>query len=221
MPTNCKLTATFQTTSLLPEDYIVNTWHFRWMSGIPVGDFNNPLDMVDDFYFAIAPGNSVTLSSRMPSIVFTGTCWLRLYNMSDPEPRAPIAERTKTSFPRSSADALPRECALVMSFQAENQAGIPQRRRRNRVYLGPFAEQDNDSAGRPSISLRGIIARAGKQLVNASDTSAFWKWNINSSYSSGDYVPITNGWIDNQWDTQRRRGPKSTERSVFTSALPS
>jgi hypothetical protein len=49
----------------------------------------------------------------------------------------------------------------------------------------------------------------------AAIASASWDWVV---YSPTDdaYHEVANGWVDNAWDTQRRRGYKPTSRTTFT-----
>jgi hypothetical protein len=48
-------------------------------------------------------------------------------------------------------------------------------------------------------------------------TAAGIPWCIRSVTPTENYVPITNGFIDNAFDTVRRRGPKTTTRQVWGS----
>jgi hypothetical protein len=49
-------------------------------------------------------------------------------------------------------------------------------------------------------------------LLAASNPATLAVW----SPSNGDAVPVTDGWVDNAWDTQRRRGIDRTARSTWT-----
>lgn len=219
MPQNCRVTVTNETQTLLPEDYIVNTFTFRWVSPGSPSNFTYLADMLKDFYSTTPAGSSTSIRALYSGNVFTNRYWIRVYDLSEPEPRSPIFEELVTAAV-GSAESLPREVALVMSFQAAQVSGIPQRRRRNRVYLGPFVETQNDNAGRPTAALRATIARAARDMIDASTGLAPWQWNINSSFYADDNVPVLDGWVDNTWDTQRRRGPRSTDRTSFTRTTP-
>jgi len=71
----------------------------------------------------------------------------------------------------------------------------------------------------------------GLGLFTASSASAVWKWAVFSPTIAGGwflpdtegppnlpaaYSPVQSGWVDNAWDTQRRRGLEATARTVFT-----
>jgi hypothetical protein len=66
---------------------------------------------------------------------------------------------------------------------------------------------------RPGSSLREAIRNLGiafSQIGFAQNTT----WLM---YSKADnaYAKIESIWVDNAWDTQRRRGLKPTQRNVF------
>jgi hypothetical protein len=45
----------------------------------------------------------------------------------------------------------------------------------------------------------------------------FPTWVIRSTVPLENFIQVTNGHIDNAWDTQRRRGPATTARTVWNS----
>jgi len=55
---------------------------------------------------------------------------------------------------------------------------------------------------------------AATYLKGASDAAADWTWVVYSTVDNAMY-PVDNGWVDNSWDTQRRRGVKPTARYTF------
>jgi hypothetical protein len=195
----------------LPEDKTVNTWHFTPLTG-GTTDQNNIRDNLVSFYNGSNPVAGATVASFL-STVLTGDYELSLYNLADPEPRAPIAEYTGT-FSIGSGVALPAEVACCLSFEAVPVSGEIQARRRGRVYIGPLDNSASDSAGtRPAQQLRDALAEAGERLMTESDTdSTFW-----SVYSRVDNatVAVERGWIDNAFDTQRRRGEAPTDRQLW------
>lgn len=191
--------------SLLPEDKIVNTWHFEGSE--TATDLANIDDMLSDFYDGANP--SGRLFGVYSNSGVTGKVKIKIFCLADPEPRIPRGEFLHT-WSRGAGGGLPSEVALVMSYQGSEVAGEPQRRRRGRVYLGPFNAAQN-TAGRPVQNLRQIIGEAASQLQAAAEASVTWQWVV---YSRADVagVEVVDGWIDNAWDTQRRRGLKMTDR---------
>ena len=202
--------------SHLAEDNYVNNWHFRHQF-TPVSDFDNVRDMIRDFYTATAADQQNTILSHMTSRTISGKWTIKAYDLNDPKPRYPVYEDTGQAEVASGA-ALPTENSCVFSFQAERVAGEVQARRRNRVYLGPFDVPSNEDAYVDGQLVEDVLF-AAKGLLNASNSAATWKWNIYSP-TTNECWDILNGWVDNGWDTQRRRGKAATARGIFSQTDP-
>jgi len=203
--------------SMLPEDAYVNTFHF-YNDIFPGSDYDNVRDMLLNFYNTEAPDAGSTIASWMTPVTLSGNYTLKAYNLHDTKPRAIKYQHTGT-VDLGNQNAMPTECAAVFSFQAFPDSGQPQARRRNRVYLGPFGIGANQGDGYLSDNLVQAMLFAGKQLKKESDASAKWFWVIYSP-TDDEFYAAENGWVDNAWDTQRRRGMPSTARGVFSDALP-
>lgn len=188
--------------SLLPEDYAINTWHLDVNSVDPVDGATEFFADITTFFLAID-----TYLSRQ----LEGTMAFRAYDMSEPEPRVPIYINGSALTPGSGQ--LPSEVALCMSFQGVRVSGENQARRRGRVYLGPLGI--TVTGGRPDSTAITAIAAAGGQLLSDSDNATNYTWSV---YSATDdlLVAVNNGWVDNAFDTQRRRGISPTSRVTFT-----
>lgn len=210
----------FDADNAMPADSIVNTWHFNNpAAGLPPSDFDNVRDMLEDFYNAVPAGSTISIASQMPGGLFQNTVRVRAYNLDDPLPRVPVYQSTFTATLSSSGDPMPTEVSLVLSISAAPVSGVPMARRRNRKYLGPFVEGANGTDARPSLALRLTIARAARDLLDAAQASASWGWRVYSPTTGDDFEPVS-GWVDNAWDTQRRRGLAATERTVWSEDLP-
>lgn len=189
------------------EDNVINNWSFQWDTTGDAGAMDSVRNSLQTFYNSLAGQLSDEYGMEDASIKF--------YDRADSVPRAPIGTRTFPSVVSRDAHAsLPREVALCMSFQAEPASGQPQARRRGRIYLGPWAATANDD-GRPSGAVIADVAAAGDQMI-ADDiaNSAGWTWWVWSEVSSTAHH-VTNGWVDDEWDTVRRRGRRPTERLTF------
>lgn len=210
----------FTAASALPEDVITNTFHFE---GPPSVDIENPLDMIEDFYTQ-TPSGASAIQEWFSSDSYGGDALITAYNMEDPKPRAPIATREFEVVP-SSTNGYPQEVALVLSYQADPVSGISQARRRGRLYIGGLIPSaGNDS--RPGAAIITSLVRNAQDLLLASNASINWKWVVYSptraaSSSVADaFAEVTNGWVDNAWDTQRRRGLAPTTRNVWDDVTP-
>jgi len=82
------------------------------------------------------------------------------------------------------------------------------------LYIGPLhilcqdLGPSNDS--RPIIEFRNALKAAAEALADDAVTLGV-TWSI-LSRSDGDTKPVVGGYIDNAWDTQRRRGVEPTSR---------
>lgn len=190
----------------LPQDQVVNTLHFF----LPVAVTDPPLDEISAaltaFYQIIDEELAGQLIDSPASVTY--------YDLSEPEPRVPIRTPDLIALTVDATDALPPEVALALSFQAPKVSGEDQRRRRGRIYVGPFTETGS-SAGRPAAALLTTMESALQGLLDDATAATTWAWVVYSRV--GDSVAtITEAWIDNEWDTQRRRGRVATDRILIT-----
>lgn len=202
-----------QADSGISRDNISNTFHFHY-SGVlsPPPDIDNVLDMVEDLYCEPADVSSHGLGWWINSTI-KRAARLQVYNLSDPVPRAPIAERDITLPGPGGGNKLPAEVALACSFQGDRVSGEAQARRRGRIFLGPLNASGTDMTI-PGSTMIHSITKQFEGLHDAAIGSLLWRWVVYSP--TGDsWAEVRNGWVDNAWDTQRRRGPRATARTVW------
>ncbi len=208
----------FQNISMKPEDVFTNTWYFRndLVGGDPGGMADNIKTALTAFYFSTSQDIGPYLS---PKLRREGAV-IKIYDLGQPIPRVPLSRTISVSAAGTSALSLPNEVAIVLSFYATNNRP----RRRGRVYLGPWnssalAPASNTEAdARPVNTLRSIIANRATNLMN---TTLPLQWMVRSL--GGTKVPleqpgayeVTAGWIDDAFDTQRRRGAASMSRTPW------
>ena len=131
-------------------------------------------------------------------------------------PNYPWAQTTFSLAAAPSGNPLPSEVAIALSFQGAKFAGLPQARRRGRIYLGPLKTTAADTTGRPAAGIRTSVATAAASLLSGLQAEAPpVNWSVWSQVD-GDVVNITDGWIDDAFDTQRRRGVETTARTLWT-----
>ena len=121
---------------------------------------------------------------------------------------------------------LPGEVAICMSFHGPldglalavggtgktHKGGTrPQSRVRGRCYIGPFNSIAIDSPASEYTSAGAYkdIAHAGGALRLAAPSWAVW------SRKNGTTTIINGGFVDNEWDTVRRRRVAATTRALF------
>jgi hypothetical protein len=195
---------TLRTVDALPANFITNTWSF---GSTTVGDHTAVTTALKDFYDDI-PAASIS------SAVAQNGHTVQFYVLPGVQPNYPFAETTFNLASAPSGTPLPSEVAVCLSFQGTRQAGFPQARRRGRIYLGPLGS-GIVTAGRPSPTLRTNMANAAltfKAAIEAITGGIFW-----AVWSTADQlaVPVDNGWIDDAFDTQRRRGVEVTSRTTW------
>jgi hypothetical protein len=211
--------------SAMPRDHVVNVWHF-WSSatdsaGVGAAAQEVATELIP-FYNAVPSGGSVTLASFLSNTVALNGHEVRVYNMSDEEPRPP---RHVASFNLASkgADTLPREVALCLSFQGAAIPGEKQARRRGRVFLGPFSAAAGtavSSTGRPHADLISTVRVAAAALLARTIDDPYWC--VFSPTKAGVAIPdvstvaqVQSGWVDDEWDTVRARGMRAVTRQAF------
>lgn len=193
----------------LPEDVVVNTWGLD--ASIDVGTWQAS-------FMAAMLAFYDERNSYLSSLYQWTAARVRLYNLADPTPRVPIFDLPLGLTGTFALNTLPQEVALCLSFQGPKLSGVPQARRRGRVYLGPWATAASDSGtGRPEDDLITLLIEAADELLDASNAATGWKWAVISGASGSTPTPVivTNGWVDNAWDTQRRRGASPGTRALF------
>jgi len=193
----------------LPKDTYVNTWHF-YNGGAPT-DFDNVRDMLKDFYCTTPTGNAV---AKYMTNLIQSPATIKAYDMDSPKPRAPSYESTFNLTGLGTGTPVPFECAVCLSFEAARVSGQIQARRRNRVYLGPLASGILWSDGRPLPTAITSIMDAAKRLYAAQAASGSWKWQVYSGTDNKIY-DIKHIWIDDSYDTQRRRGLSPSTRQDY------
>lgn len=155
-----------------------------------------------------------TNRSMFSDIIRQNNHVFKVFNRADPTPRVPTDEGTFNFTTAPSGAPCPPEVALVMSFQGAAASGTPQARRRGRVYFGPLDASFIDSSGRPNATLLNLLDGFGTALLAASGSAGGWEWGV---YSTVDAITVAviNGWVDDEFDTQRRRGRLATIRQTF------
>lgn len=215
----------------LAADAVVNTWYFRSIA-TPVDDA--PMDFVtiiNDFY------NQQYTPLTTSVVQFIATVQMatlretyKVYDMDHAEPRTPVLVHTPpTPSPANSATAaLPSEVAVCLSYKATAVSGSNPARSRGRFFLGPLntsilSADASNSASRPLATARTAILECINRAADLAWTTYNWQWvgfsptNNNTAMPSEDpdaWYRINECWMDDAFDTQRRRGVAPTSRIV-------
>lgn len=205
---------TFPAVTGIAEDAVTNTLHFLPDPGGVAAALSALDTAIIAFYNDATTGVGRFLSESQSRAASAAT--IRWYDLAEPPPRVPVRTTVFTLVASSAATALPSECAIVLSFQAVKVSGVNQARRRGRIYIGPLnAAVSTVTAGvaRPSSTVRSNIATRALALRNAA-TAANSPWSVWSEVNGGP-SSVNDGWIDDSFDTQRRRGVLTTARTSW------
>ncbi len=209
----------FPNRTALAKDATVNTLHFGTTG--PAVDALSAVSItaaIVDFFNADPVGADSPLGSHMSPGIDRPNCRIKIYRLNDPKPRIPLSDEPWTLIP-SVGNAIPSEVAVVASFQAAKVSGLSQASRRNRIFVGALntTSMIADAQGNARVHNEVItsLLNAMNRLWVASDLDANWTWVANSpKLGILSTAAIRDGWVDNEFDTQRRRGVKATVRST-------
>lgn len=204
----------------LPEDDALNVWHF----GTNMLDLSAVVDDIDtklvNFYDDIGAIYSAN--------TLDGNMTFKYYDLEDIPPRVPLSTLTHVQAGMGDADALPTECAIVLSYAGNPESGVDPRRRRGRLYLGPI-DQGASTTASGLVTITGatttLITAAAGNMVTANDPFGT-SWIVFSPTTAGAppwtgatlsaaSAVVEEGYVDNAFDTQRRRGTAPTFRQTF------
>jgi hypothetical protein len=178
----------FPVDSVLPKDVVTLNPHY-------VGDSPQ----------ALADGLKANLIANA-QIANTRPFIIKIYDAQKAPPSYPLA--TATNGTGNSTSAMPREVALCLSFYATwNRPSF-----RGRLYIPAFFTGGtlNQRPTTPQITnCLGFKDTFGKSLPSGH----FW-----AVYSPklDSAAQINNVWVDDEWDTVRSRGLRSTTRQTAT-----
>jgi len=139
---------------------------------------------------------------------------------------SPVYEKTwqLAAEHASGEPSLPEEVAICASFYGslaglseEVGATRPKQRHRGRVFLGPVNNLTmtyDSTTQRRSVHPTAQTVIRSACLALAASTHVWSVW----SRKNGATYPVTGGFIDDAFDTQRRRGTKATGRNVWGTA---
>lgn len=205
---------TIQRDSGVPADAVTNTFHFNTGGVYLPGDGTAVRDRLVSFYDGANSHQSV--ASYLSRVLNPTSTHLKVYDLNDPEPRVPKIDEDLI-IGGMSAEALPSEIAICLSYRTAYASGVARARQRGRIFIGPVA--NNCIAfvsGEPTVSseCRDDLTQAAARLIDA-DTPLL-KWSVHSVAGNTAHAPIAQVWVDNAFDTQRRRGIRATQRTSLS-----
>jgi hypothetical protein len=189
---------TIHSDSALPRDGMVMTPHFD-----DHGLTSNPDNLAEDLATAIS-GWVVPANGRQVTV--------KLYDAQSAPPNTPVGEAVRNTA-LTPTSYVPRELALCLSYYAE----VNSPRRRGRLYVPPvyMAAGPETPTVRPNSAWRTKVAALVPILAGLGGVDVDWV-----VFSRRDNVArkVTNWFIDDEWDTMRSRGLRSTTRDTGTTS---
>jgi hypothetical protein len=218
---------TLEPSTHMPEDRFVNTFHF--ITNDPAASMIGIRNALNEFYASDTEqvtnqqvaGERAIINYFGPQIdpgnLHTG----KLYDLADAKPRQPILE-WNPNLVEIGDTSFPAEVAVCCSYYADSESGDNEARRRGRVFLGPLAAvsatQGLDDA-RVNPAFAQVIAKAATRLANSTGWCIYSPTTDNegATLDESAYL-VSGGWVDNAFDTQRRRGMRATSRVMWNLA---
>jgi len=174
-------------------------------------------------HHATLPGddpNWQSLADDLATIIddFSGTAvgrtrevTVKLYEIGQPKPNRPKATAVKNTGLSAEAES-PRELSCCLSFYGGRNAP----RERGRLYIPQCMFQGSSAIGvRPSPTQRtkvGTLAPAFAGLGGANVDWIVWSPTNNSA------TQVSHWFVDDEWDVIRKRGLKTSARTVGTTS---
>lgn len=197
-----------------PSDVITNTLHFDPLTPLDMAAtaaIVNPL--LRTFYNSIYDTTYPMANYMVPLIAE-----FRWYDLAAPPPRAPLVFDAGLTL-STAVSNVPTEVAMVLSFQAPQVSGSPQARRRGRIYLGALTSawiSNGSTSSFPNFNggARANVTTAASTFANAC-TAGGVRWSVWSPTDQASAL-VTNGWVDDSPDTQRRRSVDPSLRLTWT-----
>lgn len=195
MPTDVQVS--LQGVGGLPTDRYVNTLHFE-------GDDWN-VARCDELWSKYEQ----LITDGVLGGIATGPHRIACY-APGPNPSGPYVAKDYTRAVEIT-DSGPAEVAICLSYASVDDPEASTPRRRGRIYLGPLSPS-RTGVKRPSGPTREQVLNFGEGIAQVG-TGTTTTWSL-LSRMDGSYHKIESIWVDDAWDTQRRRGAKPTLRQV-------
>jgi len=186
-----RMQCSYAADSTLARDYMVNTLWFNDQGvGTDPANLCNDLAVIWNTLFG-TPAREINVRAY-------------LHNPGTPQDGPPVAVKTLNPGAAPTTGVM-REIALCLSFYA----GQNRARRRGRIYVPPFIFGTTFPV-RPLPALRTTVLNLADSFSSLGGVDVDWVVHSRAEDAS---FKVTNAWVDDEWDVQRRRGLRSTTRT--------
>lgn len=212
---------TLRSVNGVPADDCINTFAFV---ADPLSDIQLLADAFANFWNSSSTGQTNAVGEYInDSILRSDGLLVEIIQSPQTPPNPPIGGGIYDLVASGSPVPVPQEVALCLSMHTANYlTSATPGRERGRVYVGPLntlAEGDpgTNQVSRPTdIFMQDVVFGINavyESLVLNDAFLAIW------SRAAGTLSAVTGGWVDNEWDTQRRRGRPATGRTNYSLPL--
>lgn len=213
-----------QGVSGLPEDRYVNTFHLQGTGPPTEPQMVAIKDALVEFYGVTA--GPTTIGAYLSGVARGVGRTVKIYDHQAVKPRAPLYEFIDplAPFPNNGEAAFPNEVAMCISFSAPKLSGAVAARRRGRIYLGPLNGTTSGLVAtvepRPSTAFQTVCLDRFRQLLVAFTAAGHLPMVYSPTIDAGDtgdtgaFSVVTQYWVDDAFDTQRRRGGRALTKTV-------
>lgn len=219
-------TVTFEHVDGLPRDRVVNTFSFVSEVDLAEMDLDDISSAIEDFYNLEDATVDLAIGKHMsPAISRIALPVVRHYFMDGHLNGTPAGsphriDTWSANLAAASATALPAEVACVLSFHSEYNLSAefapgsrPRARKRGRLYIGPLNQSTLTTSSLRAVPAPAFTTRLADAGVRLRDRDDVAKWAV-WSRTAGTMFPVTGLWVDDEFDTQRRRGERALTRTV-------
>lgn len=231
------LECTFKDSDGLPKDDFVNVFYMNSSEVAVEGERVQAVEKVVDFYTNMTEGGN-PVGAYLSPVIFPRVGVVKLYDFADAKPRPILLQATFVIANSLGDGGLPEEVALCLSYYTDR--NLPSHR--GRIYIGPLASgAANESPVRPQAGFMAALADGGTRLIGplpeSFDATVISSWDPHGaaitdppaaatgvvdwalfSRKLNTQVAIEHGWVDNEWDSQRRRRIAATSRVLYPPA---
>ena len=189
-----------------PADTTTNVWALQKGSEMTAQQATAWTVNLKAFYDTMNTGPALCGASTTGHLV-------KVYKTGGQKPNYPLFEEQFSLATAPDPVSLPREVALCVSYSNTEFPSVPRARRRGRIYIPGWVNTAN-AGGRPTPSAVGSLTAAFSGYMSSMvGGNIDWYPGVWSRVTQ-DVYPLTEAHVDNEWDTQRRRGTKPTIRTA-------
>lgn len=176
-------------------------------------------EVLDDFYGDAHTPGTVPIAGWLSARVDIANSQYKVYDLSVAAPRTPEVRAFKTMTVNTGQ--APNEVAAVLSYRSDAGGaggGTLDKTKRGRLYIGPLSHttwETNTTLDDVQFiaSFQNSLLGGAEWLAGNPDPDIVW---LQYSRKMDDLDFVSGGFVDRNYDTQRRRGVRSAGRTAWS-----